>query len=103
MFLIGLLNCLLGTICGLWFRATILGPLLVVALIEVAILKHTGGWSSAFWSTIVLITALETGYLIGALVDTLWPALGLGLPLGRGRVFRHFLRRGDHGEVSHHK
>jgi hypothetical protein len=56
MFLVALLNCLLGTICGLWFRATIIVPLLAVALIEVAILKHIGEWSSAFWLTIVLIT-----------------------------------------------
>ena len=103
MFLVALLNCLLGTICGLWFRTTIIVPLLAVALIEVAILNNTGGWASAFWSTIVLITTLEMGYLIGSVVDALWPALGLGLPLGRGRVFRHFLRRGDHGEVSHDK
>jgi hypothetical protein len=103
MFLVALLNCLLGTICGLWFRATIIVPLLAAALIEVAILNNTGGWSSAFWSTIVLITTLEMGYLIGSVVDALWQPLGRELPLGRGSVLRDFLRRGDHGEVSHDK
>jgi hypothetical protein len=35
-----------------------------VALIEVALLKHPGAWSSVLWSRIVLITTLEMGYLI---------------------------------------
>jgi len=94
MFLVALLNCLLGTICGLWFGATIIGPLLAVALIEVAILKHIGEWSSAFWLTIVLITMLELGYFIGSVVDAFWQPLGGGLPLGRGSVLRNFWRRG---------
>jgi hypothetical protein len=96
MFQIALLNGLLGAICGLRFRAAIIGPLVAVALIEAAILKHTGAWSSAFWSTIVLITTLEIGYLIGSAVDAVW------LPVGRGRVLRDFLRRG-HGRLSHHR
>ncbi len=51
-------------ICGLRFGALISGPLVAVALIEVALLKHPGAWSSVLWSRIVLITTLEMGYLI---------------------------------------
>jgi ABC-type glycerol-3-phosphate transport system permease component len=94
MFLVALLNCLLGTICGFRFRATIIVPLLAVALIEVSILKHIGEWSSAFWLTIVLITTLEMGYLIGSVVDALWLTLGRELLLGGGSVLRNFWRRG---------
>ena len=94
MFLVALSNCLLGTICGLWFRVAIIVPLLAVALIEAAILKHIAEWSSAFWLTIVLITMLEMGYLIGLVVVALWLTFGRGLPLGRESVLRDFWRRG---------
>jgi hypothetical protein len=66
-----------------------------VALVGVAILAHARPWSSTFLSTIVLITTLEIGYLIGLVVDTLW------LPAGDGSAFRNFLRLG-HGRLSHH-
>lgn len=95
MFLMALLNGLLGAICGLRFKVAIIGPLLLVALIEVAILKHVGAWSSAFWSTIVLMTTPEIGYLIGSAAGALW------LPLIRGRILRHIQSLG-HGRLSPH-
>jgi hypothetical protein len=63
---ISLLNGAIGSICGLRFRFQILVPLIAIVMIEVALLKHGGMWSSKFWSTVELMAALEVGYLIGS-------------------------------------
>jgi hypothetical protein len=78
-----LLNGLLGASFGVWFRFQVLIPLIAVAFVEVAFLKHTG-MGSVLWSAIVLITALEIGYLIGSSLGTLWRHAG------RERVLRDF-------------
>jgi hypothetical protein len=95
MLLMAVLNGVLGTICGFWFRAPILGLLMAVAFTEeVVVLKHTPTWSSALWSAILLISTLEVGYMIGSLKD----ALRLALP--RGRVLRDLMSH-NHGRLSH--
>lgn len=84
---ISLLNGLLGAICGLRFRVQILVPLIAIAIIEVAVLKPGGMWSSEFWSAVGLITLLEIGYLIGSTVGCYWSYSG------RERALRDFPRR----------
>ena len=66
------LNGLLGAICGMWFRVQILFPLIAFAGVEVAILKHTGTWWSVFWHAVMLVVAIEIGYLAGASAVALW-------------------------------
>jgi hypothetical protein len=81
MLLLALCNVLLGTICGLRFRVSILTPLVAVAFIEeVVIPKHSptsssAFWWSAFWSTLLLVATLEVGYLIGVSMNALWRSL----------------------------
>jgi hypothetical protein len=101
MLLLALCNVLLGTICGLWFRVSILTPLVAVAFIEeVVIPKHSptsssAFWWSAFWSTLLLVTTLEVGYLIGVSMNALRRSLGV-------RDLRDLLRYGNVlGEDSH--
>jgi hypothetical protein len=95
MLLLALCNVLLGTICGLWFRISILAPLVAVAFVEeVMIPKHSSTWSvafwwSAFWSVLLLVATLEMGYLIGVSMNTLWRSLA------RVRVLRDLLRYGN--------
>jgi len=95
MLLLALCNVLLGTICGLWFRVSILAPLVAVAVIEeVVVPKHLPSWSSAFWwstfwSALLLVATLEVGYLIGVSMNA------LRRPLTRVRVLRDFLRYGN--------
>ena len=49
MLLLALCNVLLGTICGLWFRISVLAPLVAVEFVEeVVIPKHSSTWSVAF-------------------------------------------------------
>jgi hypothetical protein len=49
MLLLALCNVLLGTICGLWFRISVLEPLVAVEFVEeVVIPKHSSTWSVAF-------------------------------------------------------
>ena len=95
MLLLALCNVLLGTICGLWFRVSILAPLVAVAFVEeVVVPKHSPSWSSAFWwltfwSALLLVATLEVGYLIGVSMNA------LRRPLTRVRVLRDFLRYGN--------
>ena len=92
MLLLALCNVLLGTICGLWFRVSILAPLVAVAFIEeVVIPMHSLTWSSAFWSALLLVVTLEVGYLIGVSMNALWRSLA------RVRVLRDLLRYGNGG------
>ena len=88
-----LLNGLLGAICGVWFRVYILIPLIAMAFVEAAILKQAEMWSSVPWSSLVLITLLEIGYLIGSSLSALW--------LYSDREKREFARP-SHGGLSHH-
>jgi hypothetical protein len=95
MLLLALCNVLLGTICDLWFRISILAPLVAVAFVEeVVIAKHSSTrsvafWWSAFWSVLLLVATLEMGYLIGVSMNTLWRSLA------RVRVLRDLLRYGN--------
>jgi hypothetical protein len=66
-----LLNGLLGAICGIWFRVQILLPLIAFAGVEVWVVKHTGTWWSIFWHAVMLVVAIEIGYLAGASVVAL--------------------------------
>ena len=69
--LLTLVNGLLGAICGLFFRVQILVPLIAFACVEVLVLKQ-----SVFWHAILLIAAIEIGYLAGAAAVTLWLSSG---------------------------
>jgi len=70
--LLTLVNGLLGAICGTWFRVQILFPLIALACAEVVFLKHTGTWWSTFGYAMMLIVAVEIGYLAGAWAVALW-------------------------------
>jgi hypothetical protein len=93
MLLLAISNSLLGAVCGFGLRAPVLGFLVTVALIEVAFLKHLGTWWWAFRGAIILMCALEVGYLIGSSVDSFW------LTSVRGRAFRDLLLHW-HGRLS---
>jgi hypothetical protein len=88
------LTGLLGAICGRWFRVGILIPLLAIAIFEVVAFMPIATWLSAIWSTIVLITSLELGYLIGSGLTSLWQS-------SRRRKVLHDLMTYDHGRLSH--
>ena len=64
--LLTLVNGLLGAICGLLFRVQILVPLIAFACVELLVLKQAG-----FWYAMLLIAAIEIGYLAGAAAVTL--------------------------------
>ena len=70
--LLTLVNCLFGAFCGVWFRVQILVPLIAFAFVEVLILKHTGTWWSVSWYAVMLIVAIEIGYLVGSSSVALW-------------------------------
>jgi hypothetical protein len=91
---ISILNAAIGTICGLRFRFHILVPLITIAIMEVAVLKLGGMWSSKFWSTVELIVALEIGYLIGS------AAAAYRSYSNQERTVSDFVRRWE-GKFSH--
>lgn len=97
MWLISLssLNGVIGTICGIRFRFYILVPLMAIAIIEVAVLRHGGVRSLRFWSALELIVALEIGYLIGSVA-----AAYRSYPSRQGTVM-DFARRWE-GKYLHH-
>ena len=72
--LLTLVNGLIGAICGMSFRVHVLVPLIVFAFVEVAFVNHTGIWSSAFWLALMLIAAIEIGYLAGSATVVLCPS-----------------------------
>jgi hypothetical protein len=74
--LLTLVNGLLGTICGMWFRVQVLVPLIAFACVEIAVVKHAATWWSVFWYAIMLIVAIEIGYLAGASAVALWLSSG---------------------------
>jgi hypothetical protein len=84
-----LFNGLLGAICGIWFRVPILVPLIAFAFVEVAVLKHTETWLSVFWIAIILIVAIEIGYMVGSSVATLWVSSGRRWIPGEIGSYRH--------------
>lgn len=90
-----ILDCLLGAVCGLLFRAIVLVPLMVLGCIEVAVISGSGTWSSAAWSAIWLICALEFGYAAGCFA-ALWA------PDDQKGLLRDFVRRSQSG-LSHHR
>jgi hypothetical protein len=92
---IALLNGLLGAICGVWFKVQILIPLIGITVVEAAILKQTGMWSSVFLSWVMLIAFLEMGYLIGSSIGALW------LHSGRERDHLRDFAKPQHGRLSH--
>jgi hypothetical protein len=64
--LLTLINCLLGAVCGTWFRVQALIPLIPLACLEEAMLTQTGSWWSLSWHAAMLMTAMEIGYLLGS-------------------------------------
>jgi hypothetical protein len=70
--LLTLVNGLLGAICGLLFRVQILVALIAFACVEALILKQ-----AIFWQAILLIAAIEIGYLAGATTVALWVSSGV--------------------------
>ena len=76
--LLTLVNCLLGAICGAWFRVQVLIPLIAFACVEETILEHTDSWVVAPWHAAVLLGAIETGYLAGSSGVVLWHMSGHG-------------------------
>jgi hypothetical protein len=65
--LLTLVNGLLGAVCGLIFRVQILVPLIAFACVESLLLKQ-----AVFWYAMLLIVAIEVGYLVGAAAVALW-------------------------------
>jgi hypothetical protein len=59
--LLTLVNGLLGAICGLLFRVQILVAMIAFACVEALVLRQ-----AIFWHAILLIAAIEIGYLAGA-------------------------------------
>lgn len=94
MFSISLLDGLLGVICGLRFRVEILVPLIATAIIEVAVFKPGGMWSSHFWSAVELITLLEIGFFVGSAIGAYWQ-----YPVAEGTASD--LPRRWHGKLFH--
>ncbi|MGC2079428.1 MAG: hypothetical protein WA728_26090 [Xanthobacteraceae bacterium] len=76
--LLTLVNGLFGALCGMSFKVQVLAPLIAVAFVETAILKHAGTWPSVFWLAVMLIVATEMGYLAGSSADALWSPSGGG-------------------------
>jgi hypothetical protein len=70
--LLTLVNGLLGAICGLLFRVQILVALIAFACVEALFLKQ-----AIFWHAILLIAAIEIGYLAGAAAVALWVSSGV--------------------------
>lgn len=70
--LLTLCNGLIGSVCGTWLRVYVLVPLIIIALVEVALIDHAGTLWSEFWLPIALIMAIEVGYLAGASAVALW-------------------------------
>jgi hypothetical protein len=69
--LLTLVNGLIGAVCGLIFRVQILVPLIAFACVESLVLKQ-----AVFWYAMLLIAAIEIGYLAGAAAVTLWLSSG---------------------------
>jgi hypothetical protein len=88
------LTGLLGSICGRWFKVGVLIPLVAVVIVEVMAFMPTSTWLSAIWSTIVLITSLEIGYVIGSGLTSL-------LQSSRRGKLLHDLIMYDHSRLSH--
>ena len=72
------LNCLLGVLCGTYFRVFIVLPLIAIAVVEAAAIGiiETGAWI-AVGNSLVLIACIEIGYLIGAALVFLFPVSAL--------------------------
>src|SRR5262249_49357558 len=74
MLLLPPLNCLLGVLCGTYFRVFIVLPLIALAVLEAAAVGiiETGSWI-AIVNSLVLMACIEIGYLIGAAFVFLFP------------------------------
>ena len=89
------LDAVIGVVCGFWFRAGVLVPLMSVACLEAALLRRTGMGSSTLLLAIALVCLIEAGYLAGAV-------LAVWSPLGRRKSFRDFTRREQSRGWSHY-
>jgi hypothetical protein len=65
--LLTLVNALIGAICGFLFRVQILVPLIAFACVEALVLKQ-----AVFWHAMLLVVAVEIGYLAGGAAVALW-------------------------------
>jgi hypothetical protein len=71
-------NLCLGIVVGIRYRVMILLPLAGLVIIEVLLLELPGGtWISALWRSVILMTSLEAGYLVGAALRAFFPATAL--------------------------
>src|SRR5215813_11209346 len=94
MLLLPSLNCLLGVLCGTYFRVFIVIPLIALAVLEAAAIGiiETGTWI-AIRNSLVLIACIEIGYLIGA-------ALVFLFPVSAARNVRHHVRYRKHSATT---
>ena len=88
------LNCLLGVLCGTYFRVFIVLPLIAIAVLEAAAIGiiETGAWI-AVGNSLVLIVCIEIGYVIGAALVYLFPVSAL-------RNVRHNVRYHKHSATT---
>ena len=67
MLLLALLNFAVGAGLGIRFGVMVLIPLTALAIIESVLFGYStgSGWISALWQCVILIAALDVGYLVG--------------------------------------
>jgi hypothetical protein len=63
------IHLLVGALLGFWFTVFIVIPIAAIALIEAILLQPAAGsWSSMVWRAVMLIVAVEVGYILGAVL-----------------------------------
>jgi hypothetical protein len=67
MLLLVVINLLVGALLGVRFTVFIVIPAAVAASVEAILLEPaTGSWGSLVWHAVVLILAIEVGFILGA-------------------------------------
>ena len=61
-----IINLLAGALLGVRFTVVIVIPAAFAALVEAILLEFgAGSWNSLVWHTVILIVAIEVGFILG--------------------------------------
>ena len=62
------IHLFVGALLGFRFTVFVVIPIAAITLIEAILLQPVGSWSSMVWRAVVLIVAIEVGYILGAVL-----------------------------------
>lgn len=71
MWILAIANFVLGAACGVRFGVSVLAPLVLIPIAELILLRvEAGAWLQTLWHGLVLLIAVEFGYIAGTLAHS---------------------------------